>query len=150
MIHVRHVALAVALVAAQGCRRSDSRNEGGTAVAKYADSDAGAELAARRELRFRGLDAQLQLIATQPIVIHAMADAVPLTEAGRADVTATLQMLQMRLDEAKNQVALVKTSSRDRFKDIDDKASEAMKKLDDARKAAWDALDKAPRADRSS
>jgi hypothetical protein len=89
--------------------------------------------------RDRGLVAQLQVIATQPVIISTMAAAFPLTEAGRAQVTEKLQALQMRFDEAKN---LVESG--------DPQAADAVKRLDAARKEAWDALDKAPRVDRSS
>jgi len=95
---------------------------------------------ARRELRVRSFDAQLKVIATQPIIINTMARVFPLTEAGRAQVTAKLQQLQMRFDEAKNAL-----------READDsKVADAMKRLEEARKDAWDALDKAPRTDRSS
>lgn len=94
---------------------------------------------APRELRIRSLEAQLQVIATQPVIIHTMARVFPLSEAGRAQVTHKLEALQMRFDEAKN---LVRAG--------DPQATEAMKRLEDARKDAWDALDKAPRTDRSS
>jgi hypothetical protein len=89
--------------------------------------------------RDRALEAELQVIATQPIIISTMARVFPLTEAGRARVTEKLEAMQMRFDEAKN---LVEAG--------DPQAREAMKKLDDARKDAWDALDNAPRVDRSS
>ena len=89
--------------------------------------------------RDRALEAELSVIATQPVIISTMARVFPLTEAGRARVTEKLEALQMRYDEAKN---LVEAG--------DPQARAAMQKLDDARKEAWDALDKAPRVDRSS
>lgn len=134
---MRTLFMALALVAAQGCKPERP-------------AEHSADFAARRQSRFRALDAQLQVIATQPMLINTMANVLPLTEAGRAHVTAKLQVLQMRFDEAKNQVALVRACSAERCKDADDKAADALKKLDDARKDAWDALDKAPRTDRSS
>ncbi|MBV8763015.1 MAG: hypothetical protein JO257_37360 [Deltaproteobacteria bacterium] len=95
---------------------------------------------ARRELRVRSLEAELQVIATQPVIINTMARVFPLTEAARARVTEKLTLLQMRFDEAKNAL-----------RDPDEaKATEAMKRLEAARKDAWDALDKAPRTDRST
>ena len=89
--------------------------------------------------RDRALEAELQVIATQPIIISTMARVFPLTEQGRARVTEKLEALQMRFDEAKN---LVEAG--------DPRAADAVKALDAARKDAWDALDKAPRVDRSS
>ena len=94
---------------------------------------------ASRQVRDRAPEVELQVIATQPIIINTMAQVFPLTEAGRAQVTEKLQALQMRFDEAKN---LIEAG--------DAQAPDAMKKLDAARKDAWDALDKAPRVDRSS
>lgn len=134
---MRTLLMALALVAAQGCKPEPA-------------AEHSADFAARRQTRYRALDAQLQVIATQPIMINAMAKVFPLTEAGRAFVTAKLQTLQMRFDEAKNQVVLVRTSLVDHFSDADEMATAAMRRLDDARKDAWDALDKAPRTDRSS
>ncbi len=153
MISLRNVVVGVALVAAQGCNKSDTQKHADKAADTLKDkhtAEAKANFEARREVRYRALEAQLQVIATQPALISSMASAFPLTEAGRANVTQKLQAFQMRLDEAKNQVQLVKTSLLDYFKDADDKATDAMNKLDDARKDAWDALDKAPRTDRSS
>jgi hypothetical protein len=131
----RTLAVAVALVAAQGCRKPESRER---------------DFTAEREVRYRAFDAQLAVIATQPTIISAMANVFPLTEAGRADVSDKLQKLQMRFDEAKNQVGLVRTALPDHVDDAETKAKDAMGRLDEARKAAWDALDRAPRTDRSS
>ena len=134
---MRTLFMALALVAAQGCRPERP-------------AEHSAAFAARRQNRYRALDAQLQVIATQPILINTMAKVFPLTEAGRTLVTAKLQTLQMRFDEAKNQVALVRTCSAEQCEDVDERATDAMNRLDAAREDAWDALDKAPRTDRSS
>jgi hypothetical protein len=134
---MRTLLLALALVAAPGCTSNHT-------------VDHSADFAARRQLRARALEAQLQVIATQPMLINTIAQVFPLTEAGRARVTEKLVALQMRFDEAKNQIGLVRTSLPDQLEAADAKATDAMKKLDDARKDAWDALDKAPRTDRSS
>ena len=150
---MRTLVMALALVAAQGCKKSASEKHADKAADALADHETAATAAdftARREVRYRALDAQLQVIASQPFIINTMAKVFPLTEAGRARVTASLQALQMRFDEAKNLVGLVRTSPAATFKDADDRATAAVKKLDDARKDAWDALDKAPRTDRSS
>ncbi len=134
---MRTLFMALALVAAQGCKPEPPAEQS-------------TSFAARRQNRYRALDAQLQVIATQPLLINTMAKVLPLTEAGRALVTTKLQALQMRFDEAKNQVALVRTCSTEQCKDADDRATDAMNRLDAARKDAWDALDKAPRTARSS
>jgi hypothetical protein len=148
MFRLRTFTFALVLVAAQGCRKPSSERHADKAAAKAVDATA--EFAARRELRYRGLEAQLQVIALQPVVITSLADAFPLTEPGRAAVTGKLRELQMRLDEARNQLGVVHTTVVDAFKDADDKAQDAMNKLEAARKDAWDALDRAPRTDRSS
>lgn len=123
-----------------------------TDVAKNANelANATADFDARRSIRYQSLEAELQVINTQPQLINAIAQNVPLTADSRADVTSKLQALQMRYDEARNQVELLKTSSAANWNDADDKASDAMDKLHDAREAAWDAVQDAHRTDRSS
>lgn len=154
MISLRNVVVAVALVAAQGCNKSESRKQADKAADTLSehkqDAVADADFRAKRDVRYRALESQLQAIGVQPMLINAMSEAFPLTDAGRANVTVKLQAFQMCLDRAKNQIGLVRTSLPDYFKDADAKATDAMNKLNDARKDAWDALDKAPRTDRSS
>jgi hypothetical protein len=183
LLRFRNLVVAVGLLAAQGCNKSDSAKHADNAADKVSDkaddlrderkdlgdkkvdevkqskkvveeaqgmADAKAEFEARRTIRYQALEAELQVINTQPQLINAIAQNFPLTADSRADVTDKLQKLQMRYDEARNQVELLKTSSADNFKDADDKARDAMDKLHDARKDAWDAVKDAHRTDRSS
>jgi hypothetical protein len=98
----------------------------------------------------QALQAELGVTKLQPMMINAIADNFPLTADSRADVTDKLQKLQMRLDEATNQVKALEHASSDTFKDADDATRDTFDKLHDARKDAWDAVKDAHRTDRSS
>lgn len=137
MTSSRNLVLAIGLAAAFGCK-SD----------KTALRDERFET--RRDIRVNALEAELQVINTQPVMINAIAQSFPLTAASRADVTDKLQKLQMRYDEAKNQVEGLKAVAADQFNAADDKTRDAMDKLHRARKDAWDAVTDARRTDRSS
>ena len=142
MIDLRNVVLAVGLAAGPGCQSKEP---------EVSDQQiASGDFEARRDIRVKSLEAELQVINTQPIMINAIAQNAPLTAASRAAVTDKLQKLQMRYDEAKNQVEGLKSVSADQFEDADDRTRDAFDKLHDARKAAWDAVNDAQRADRSS
>jgi hypothetical protein len=180
---MRNVVVAVGLLAAQGCNKSDSAKHADKAADKVNDraddlrdeqkhlgdkkvdevkqsrkvveeaqgmANATADFDARRSIRYQALAAELQVINTQPMMINAIAQNFPLTADSRTDVTEKLQTLQMRYDQARNQVELLKVSSPGNFKDADDKARDAMDRLHDARKDAWDAVKDAHRTDRSS
>lgn len=165
MISLKHLAFAVGLIAANGCRSNPADNAADKAAGSRVDkmtethkvvekendlATASANFEAQREVRVQALQAELGVTKLQPMMINAIADNFPLTADSRADVTDKLQKLQMRYDEARNQVELLKTSSAGNFKDADDKARDAMDKLHDARKDAWDAVKDAHRTDRSS
>lgn len=179
MTNLRNVVLAIGLVAAFGCKSNkadkaadkvadksdDLRDERKDMADKKVDevkesrkvveksndmANASADFQTRRDIRVKSLEAELQVINTQPLMINAIADNFPLTAESRAAVTDKLQKLQMRYDEAKNQVEGLKGVAPDQFKDADDKTRDAMDKLHDARKDAWDAVKDAHRTDRSS
>ena len=150
MTNLRNIVLAVGLVAAYGCR-SNPADEADKAADKVTDmANASADFETHRDIRVKSLEAELAATSLQPQMINAIADNFPLTAASRADVTDKLQKLQMRFDEAKNQVEGLKKVSPDTFKDADDKTRDAFDKLHDARKDAWDAIKDAHRTDRSS
>jgi len=183
LLRLRNLVVAVGLVAAQGCNKSDNAKNADKAAGKVVDkaddlrdeqkdlgdkkvdevkqssevvkeangvANATADFDARRSIRYQALTAELQVINTQPQLINAIAQNFPLTADSRTDVTDKLQKLQMRYDEARNQVELLKTSSAGNYKDADDKARDAMDRLHDANKDAWDAIKDAHRTDRSS
>ncbi len=178
----RSIAIAFALVAAQGCNKDPSQGAQGAAervvdrqvqlqdqreeLADKQVSDVrkanqlvktSGELAAatrefeeRRAVRMATLRGVHEVIATQPMVISTIAQALPLTEAGRADIDEKLQVFQMRLDEAENLIRALAHARADEYGNDDNAVTGAMKRLEESRKAAWQALDNAPRSDRSS
>ena len=183
LLRFRNLVVVAALVAAAGCRKSETATQADKAADTVSDkasdlrgerkdlgdkkvdevksgakvvetsnamANAQADFEARRGVRYQALAAELQVINTQPQLINAIAQNFPLTAESRSDVTEKLQTLQMRYDEARNQVELLKVSSAGNFKDADDKARDAMGKLHDANKDAWDAVKDAHRTDRSS
>lgn len=87
---------------------------------------------------------QLRLVhgvkASQPMLINAIAGATPLTDKARADLSEKMQTFQMRLDEAGNAIEALQSADASGFEDRNDAASEAMDKVEDARKDAWEAL----------
>lgn len=165
MISLKHLAFAVGLIAANGCRSNPADNAADKAAGSRVDkmtethkvvekendlATASANFEAQREVRVQALQAELGVTKLQPMMINAIADNFPLTADSRADVTDKLQKLQMRLDEATNQVKALEHASSDTFKDADDATRETFDKLHDARKDAWDAVKDAHRTDRSS
>ena len=179
MTRFRTLIVAIGLVAAQGCKTEGSHKAAEKVVDKQDDlrdsrkdladkkidevdksksvvkrsgelAEATGDFDARRQMRIDALRAEHQAIATQPLLITTMAQAFPLTEAGRADVNEKLQVFQMRLDETGNLINGLRKTTAEDYKQSDDAVGDAMEKLDDARKAAWKALQDAPRTDRSS
>ncbi len=104
----------------------------------------------RRTARVDALAAQRSVIATQPGLISALADAAPLTSAGREAVDAKIQTLDLRLDDMANRLNELRAAGPDDWRMSDDATTSAMKQLDDARADAWQALQNAPRLDRQS
>jgi hypothetical protein len=113
-------------------------------------TEAHADFAESRLTRLDVLRVQHQIIASLPPLLGGLASIAPLTETGRADVNEKLQVLQMRLDETGNQIQELSQTDADGFRAKDDAVSGAMKRLEEARDAAFKALDDAPRVDRSS
>jgi len=154
MTNLRNIVLAAGLVAPYGCKSNPADQAADRDVKAsqkvVESSNASADFEAKRDIRVKSLEAELTAIHLQPQMINALADSVPLTAVSRADVTDKLQKLQLRFDEAKNQVEGLKKVSPDTFEDADDKTRDAFDKLHDARKAAWDAINDAHRTDRSS
>jgi hypothetical protein len=120
-------------------------------IKKAADTaDATSVFEARRVDRVRELRVVRDVVGSQPTVMTQLASHLTLSDSGRADVDDKIRVLQMRIDEAGNVLSELSTISIEGFKDKDDQAADVMSRLDDARKAAWDALDKAPRTARAS
>jgi hypothetical protein len=109
-----------------------------------------ADFERNRDARVTTLRVQRDLTASQTIVISALAAGLPLTGAGKADVNEKLQVLQTRLDDAGNAIQDLKTATADDFKAKDKYASDVIHRLNEARDAAWKALDEAPRNETAS
>lgn len=121
-------------------------------VAKEASelAEAQSDFETRRAIRMNELRATHAVIASQPLLINTMAENFGLTDKGRTDVIDKLTVFQMRLDEAGNMIEGLQSATAADWKDRNDKASEAMERLDDARKDAWDTLEDADRLDNAS
>jgi hypothetical protein len=106
--------------------------------------EAAQHFAESKRIRVAALRGEHSVIATQLMLISTMAEYFPLTAAGRADVTEMLAAFHMRLDVAKNQIEALAGATVDDWEDRDDAVREAMTALDQARAAAWRALNDAP------
>jgi hypothetical protein len=98
-----------------------------------------------KRIRIAALRGEHSVIATQIKLISTLAEHSPITDAGRADINNKLSAFQLRLDEAKNQIEGLAGAAVDTWEQRDDAVRDAMSALESARKAAWRALDDAPR-----
>lgn len=113
-------------------------------IKKAADTaSASATFEARRGERVRELRMVRDVIGSQPTIMTQLASHLAVTETGRADVDDKIRVLQMRMDESGNVLTELATVSVDGFKAKDDQAADVIERLDDARKQAWNAIDKA-------
>lgn len=99
----------------------------------------------RRMARVNTMRAELAVLATQPNLISTMSQNFALTDAGRVKVNEKLALFQMRLDETRNLIEGLMKVDAAQWTARHDAVRDAMKKLDDARDEAWDALEDAPR-----
>lgn len=99
----------------------------------------------RRRIRIAALRGQHSVIATQLQLISTFAEAARITDAGRADINNKLSAFRMRLDEAANHIEGLRDTGADSWQQRHDAVQDAMDVLESARKAAWRALDDAPR-----
>jgi hypothetical protein len=99
----------------------------------------------RKRIRIAALRGEHSVIATQLMLISTMSEYFPLTDAGRADINNKLSAFQMRLDEATNHIEGLDGTAADHWQERDDAVRDVMTKLESARKAAWRALQDAPR-----
>ena len=126
--------------------------EGSKEVAKESSELMKAEetFAFRRQARVQVLRATHSAVGTQPMLISMMSANFDLTDAGRAAINERLTTFQRRLDEAANLIQGLQGVDAAEWEVRDEAVSEAMQKLEDARQAAWGALEDAPRVDRSA
>jgi hypothetical protein len=90
------------------------------------------------------------LAALQTGVIGVLARDLQITDAARGDINEKLTRFQMRLDETANLIEGLFSVEIDVWEQRDSEVTDAMKRLEDARKAAWDAVEDAPHIDRSA
>lgn len=157
---------AIGLIAAPTACKSDSRSKADKAADRVADQNKRdldkmsspdyqpnvakeqanqAEFTVRRDMRMQILKISHDIVQTQPEMITTLASSLPLTDAGAADVNDKVRVLEMRLDDSNNAIQRLNTAGADDFKKVDDDATKAMDRLEDARKDAWTALKDAPR-----
>jgi hypothetical protein len=103
-----------------------------------------------KRIRIAALRGQHSVIATQLMLISTLTEYSRITDASRADINNKLSAFQMRLDEAKNQIEGLAGATADGWKQRDDAVRDAMNTLESARKAAWNALEDAPRIHRNA
>lgn len=103
-----------------------------------------------RMVRIQTLRGVHAVASTEPPVINAFASSVPLQPGDKAAIAEQLQIFQMRLDDAANQIQALATVDAGTWDQRSDDVKKAMDRLDDARKDAWKALDGAKRLDQTS
>src|ERR1051326_8119106 len=150
---------AIGLVVAPAACKSDSRSKADKAADRVADQNKRdmektspdyqpnvakeqaneAEFTVRRDMRMQILKIEHDVIQTQPQMISTLASSVGLTEAGSADVNDKVRVLEMRLDDVNNAIQRLGGTPAEDFKKVDDDATKAMDRLEDARKDAWKA-----------
>ena len=84
------------------------------------------------------------LTSTQTGVISVLARDMQITDAARSEINEKLTRLQRRLDETANLIEGLSSVQIDAWEERDIAVTDAMKRLEDARKSAWDAVDDAP------
>jgi hypothetical protein len=121
------------------------------AVAESKELSAAARLfIERRRVRVAALRGEHSVIASQLRLISTFAEHAKITDAGRADINNKLSAFRMRLDEAANHIEGLRNAGADIWQQRDDAVQDAMDSLDNARRAAWRALDDAPRIHRNA
>ena len=113
-------------------------------------ADAQHDFAYAKMVRVQTLRAVHAVEASQPMLISSFASLVPIVMSDRAHVNEKMQIFQMRLDEAGNQIETLSGVDSGNWEKRHEDANKAMYRLDEARKDAWKALDDAKRLDRTS
>ena len=103
----------------------------------------------QKSRRLAALQLSHDLAASQTGLISVLARDMPITDAARGEINGKLTRLQMRLDEATNLIEGLMRVQLDGWEARNTDVTDAMKRLEDARKDAWDALEDAPKTDRS-
>jgi hypothetical protein len=127
--------------------KDDTKDVTKTAVATR---DAVKEFEYQRMVRVQTLRAVHGIVASQPLLINAIAQSTPFVDADRAKIVEKVQLVQMRLDEAANLIQSLEGVDADHWEGRERETANAMNRLEDARDDAWDALENAKRIDRTS
>jgi hypothetical protein len=104
----------------------------------------------RRAARIAAARGQFEVIASQPILIGTLARNLPLTDAARGQLNTKLVALQAKLDETSNLIEGLARVGIDAWEIRNTEMTAALHRLDEARRDAWRALEKAPHIDPSS
>ena len=127
---------------------ADEAKDVGAGARKLANAEHDFKYA--KMVRVQTLRAVHAVIASQPMLINAFSSSLPIVESDRTLINEKLQILQMRLDDAGNQIETLNGVEAASWDQRHDDVTKAMNRLDDARKDAWKALDDAKRLDRTS
>jgi len=127
---------------------ADEAKDVGKGARKLADAEH--EFQYAKMIRIQTLRGIHAVIASQPMLINSFAMSLPIVESDRAVINEKMQIFQMRLDEAGNQIETLNGISAESWEQRHDDVNKAMDRLNDARKDAWKALDDAKRLDRTS
>jgi hypothetical protein len=112
--------------------------------------DAQKEFEYQRMVRVQTLRGVHGIIASQPLLINAVASARALVDADRSKIAEKVQLVQMRLDEAANLIQSLEGVDANHWEGRERETADAMNRLEDAREDAWEALDDAKTIDRTS
>lgn len=127
---------------------ADEAKDVGNGARKLADAQH--DFAYAKMVRVQTLRAIHAVEASQPMLISSFSASLPLVEGDRNLVNEKMQIFQMRLDEAGNQIETLNGVDAASWEQRHDDVNKAMDRLDDAREDAWKALDDAKRLDRTS
>jgi hypothetical protein len=146
---------ATLILATSACAKSDRKAADAAATKVVMGEHATqlrdmADFEVKSSARVASLDAKLQMMAVQPSVIEGLAEGATLSDVSRADLNARLDTFKMRVEDARSAVATLRVSAPATFGADDDAATKAVGRLDEASKAAWDALRKADRVEEPS
>lgn len=104
----------------------------------------------RRETRLIGLRSEHSMIAPQGEMIESLSAQLPITDDGRKEIDAKVDVFQKRSAEAASTIASLQNATPDEWTARDGAADDAMKKLESARDDAWKAFKEAKRAEHRS
>ena len=107
------------------------------------------EFQQQRAERTAALRSLHQVIGAQPNMIQTFAGMMPFTDRAQAELNDRMQTFQMRLDEAGNAIEALDGAEAASFDERDAAARDAIDQLEEARDAAWEALNDGDRIEPS-